>query len=485
MQHNPQRSRLPALALAALAAVLPLPAEAAPARPQPVTGRLAYHPQVPALHPNLARGLDLGTRFDADGSTAVNLFNGGLQTAVSLGQVYPVDARLSYQLVLHYNSQVWDFEGSGTGALGQPVRLANAGLGFDLSLGRLLAPGSGFNATASWMYVAPDGSPHLFYSDLHHDTPDLGDSPGDTVRYTRDGTYLRLRTVSGSEMRVEQPDGTWRVFSPAGGEWRLARLASPSGLGVDVAYAADGSSWTLTDAHGRVQTVSFTADPTGQYPRLVDRVELAAFGGARAVWDFTYTTAAVPRDCADARGGSETVPLLASVTDPVGQVQTFEYHTAGCTSGGRLRRWKTASGGFLEWTYGAYSFPPFDCTGTTPGYFRTVAGVASRKKVQPDGTVAGTWTYTVEIDAAASGSCGMDGRRTVVLSPLGDRTVYHFAVGTVSRTAGGPALYALPFAPTRPDTTGQLNLAEEVYDCAAGGGSCTLLRTTWQSWAQD
>lgn len=442
-------------------------------------GRLAYHPQVPALHPNLARGLDLGNRFDADGFTTINLWNGNLLAALSLGQPYPVDSRLSYQLVLHYNSHVWDFEGPVASELGRPVRLANSGLGFDLSLGRLFAPGSGWNATGLWMYVAPDGSPHLFYSDLHHDTPDPAD-PGDAVRYTRDGTYLRLRTAAAGEMRVELPDGTFRAFTPEGSEWRLSRIGSPGGSAVDVAYAKDGSVWTITDTHGRIQTVTFTADPTGQYPRLVDRVELSAFGGARAVWDFTYTATAVPRDCADARGGTETVPLLSSITGPLGQAQTLEYDVSGCTGGGRLKRLQLEPGGFLEWAYGAQTFPPFDCTGSTPAYFRSVSGVASRRKVAPDGTVAGTWTYAAEVDAAASPSCDVTARRRVVTTPLGDRTVHHFA----SATLASPALYALPFAPGQPDASGGLFLSEEVYDCTAGS-NCVLMRTKWARWAQD
>ncbi|HEX6898758.1 MAG TPA: hypothetical protein VF789_03550 [Thermoanaerobaculia bacterium] len=474
MSRNLKRSCAAGL-LAFLAATASEAAAAAPAK-------LAYHPQVPAVHPNLARGLDLGSRYDDDGFTAVNLFNGNLLAALNLGPSYPVDARLSYALALHYNSQVWDFQAGG--GEGRPASLANAGLGFDLSLGRLLAPGSGLNGTAQWMYVAPDGSPHLFYSDLHHDTPDPGDA-ADAARYTRDGTYLRLRTVSAAEMRVEHPDGTWRVFAAAGGAWRLARLASPSGLGVDVSYAADGTAWTLADSHGRTHTVTFASDGIGKTPRLVDRVELAAFGGARAVWDFTYANVAVPRDCADPRGGTETVALLTSITDPMGAVQTFDYHTTGCAGGGRLRRLKLPSGGFLEWTYASWSFPPFDCSGTTPAYYRTVSGVASRKRVLPDNTVAGTWTYTVESDAAAGAACGLDGRRTVVATPLGDKTVYHFAAGTLAQHAGGPALYALPVAPTRPDAGGQLHLAKEVYDCGPAGDSCALLRSVWERWEQD
>lgn len=482
MKRNWQRSPVHGLvALSLLAAAASGPVGGA-VQPRPRTGELAFVASAPELHPNLARGLEHGTKFDDAGLSSVNLFNGNLLVAVSLGQAFPVDARLRHQLVLHYNSNVWDFQTAAGSATARPVRLANAGLGFDLSFGRLLAPGSDGNGSTHWLYNGPDGSPHLFYSDLHHDTPDSGDT-GDATQYSRDGSYLRLRHVGAAEKRVESPDGTWKVFSPAAGAWRLSRIASPSGLGVDVTYPVDGS-WTLTDSHGRVQTVSFMADPSGQYPRLVSRVEVGAAGGARAAYVFTYTTAAVSRSCADSRGGTETVPLLASITDPAGQVQTFEYATTDCVNGGRLRRLKLLEGGFLEWAYGEYQFPPFACDGGTPAYFRVVPGVTSRKMVNPDGSVAGTWTYAVQTDAAAAPSCGLAGRRTVVITPLGDKTVHHFAMGTDAPGSGSPGLYALPFAPGQPDASGQLFLAEQIFHCPSGG-DCDLVRTKWAQWQQD
>ncbi len=443
---------------------------------------------LPALHPNLIRGARPEGRYESDEVAAVDLFNGNLRLSVPLGQIYPVDSQLSYLFQLHYNSQVWDFS-SGSGSSGpgwvhgNPLAHSNSGLGFDLSFGRLLPPATAGNPTSQWLYVSPDGGPHSFYSALHHDTPDPSD-PGDLAQYTRDGSYLRLRQV-GSERRVEQGNGVARVFVQYREQWRLSRLESLAGSSLSVAYASDGSSWTFTDSHGRTATVSFVADPTGRYPRLVGNVDLPAFGGGRALYTFAYTQATVARSCSDTRGGSETVPLLASITDPVGRVHGFEHYGAGadCHDAGRLKRHRLLSGGFHEWDYAGYAFPPTSCSASPPAYLVNGSGVVSKSKLQPSGAVVGTWTYAPQVTAAASG-CGHDARRTVVTTPLGDQTVHHFAVGTDAPSAGGPALYGLPIAPTRPDASGQLFLSEEVFDCAPAA-DCALVRSRWQRFEQD
>jgi hypothetical protein len=356
--------------------------------------RLTYRPELPALHPNLARGYELDRSFDADGFTYVDLFNGNLFLSLPIGLRYPLSNAFAYQLMLTYNSKVWDYETVAGKAESRPLAWSNAGLGFDLSLGRLLAPGSPGNPTSQWLYGGFDGSPHLLYSTLHHDVPEP-DDPNDDRLYSRDGTYLRLRRVSASLRHLERPDGTVSVFQLQGAEWRLVRQFRLGDEGTDftITYAPDGSQWTLADAHGRLHVVTFRDDPSGVYPRLVDTVDLEAFGGARAVYTLDYLWTSVPRACEDRRGGEISVPLLAAISDPASRTRAFSYFGAGdCATGGRLRRAQWAAGGHWQWAYRRYDFPPIDCRGgTTAPFLLSETGVASRSTVRPDGTVEGTW----------------------------------------------------------------------------------------------
>ena len=450
--------------------------------------KLAYLPELPGLHPNLARGYGLDRSFDADGASRVNRFNGNLVLSLPLGLRYPLSSHFAYQLMLSYNSTVWDYRPAAGGkAESEPLAWSNAGLGFDLSLGRLLAPGSPTNPTGQWIYVDFDGSPQLLYSTLHHDVAEP-DDPNDDRLYTRDGTYLRLRRVSASERQLERPDGSVSVFQLQATEWRFVRQfrRGDEGLDLTVAYAPDGSQWTLSDAHGRVHVITFRDDPSGVYPRLVDTVDLEGFGGGRALYTFHYAATDVPRSCADHRAGTVAVPLLTSISEPEGQARDFSYFAAGadCVSGGRLQRAQLAAGGHRQWSYRVYSFPPIDCAGFTPPYFRSEAGVASRSLVRPDGTVEGTWTYDPVLTDAGM-TCGEWRFHNAVTAPDGDRAVHHFSVANALSATGSPAEYALPLTRESTDASGTRFLSTEVHDCNGSGSGCTLVRSTFVAWTQD
>ncbi|MEM9598319.1 MAG: hypothetical protein AAGD06_28905, partial [Acidobacteriota bacterium] len=124
--------------------------------------------------PNLARGVSADTVYQTDDFGTVNLFNGNLTVGVPLGGRFPVGAGFDWGLTLVYNASAWDFEREhcfgpeGPGVNPPQVRkdyqvavpnpLSNAGLGWSLSLGRLLYPDPDLpHATAlhpgRWTYV--------------------------------------------------------------------------------------------------------------------------------------------------------------------------------------------------------------------------------------------------------------------------------------------------------------------------------------------
>ena len=102
---------------------------------------------------------------------------------------------MSAQLLLTYNSSVWDYKYEyGSDFPGDPEHLkrhayperySNAGLGWILSMGALmpaLSDLAGGDPPGRWLYRAPDGSTH-----------DFGFSYDPVVATTADGSFLRLK----------------------------------------------------------------------------------------------------------------------------------------------------------------------------------------------------------------------------------------------------------------------------------------------------
>lgn len=438
----------------------------------------------PELHANLLRGASNAQQLHEEGSASVNLFNGNVNYQIALGQTYRVDSRLSYGLRVVYNSHIYDYRSTEAGELGEPLVLSNAGVGWDLSLGRLLAPNSPPNRTSQFLYVEPDGTPHTFYDSVHWDTPDVRDLD-DRIQYARDGSYLRLNLTIPDTAWVAFPDGRHHRFQRVQEDWRLDRMSYTwrpdwgNAGWVAVEYSPDGLIWTISDSLGRSHRVTFAGDPTGRYPRLVSSVELAAFGGAFARWQFDYHTAVVPRPCAEQLGDPIALPFLSSVTDPGGYRQSLSYFGAegGCEKSGLLRTAHLRTGGDLHLDYGTYSFPPFDCKGTTPTYVTSVPGVVRQELRRPDGTMLGRWEYAPSL--SSPDVCKADRLTNLVTSPLEHQTDYYFAV-TTQDGEGHQSWYGLPVDQQRADETGRRFLSRYYHASAT-----TSARLVFEEWEQD
>lgn len=162
----------------------------------------------PYEYPSVERGFKPERSFEVGEIDQINLFNGGLSVTIPIGPRYSVGAALSYGLTLTYTSQVWDYISAEAPQFDPPqvtqawpVRGANAGLGWRLSLGEYWDQTVNGPGRCGDCYISPSGARHLFYPTLH---PDLADD-GPTL-YTRDGTFLRLRVISGGR-EIDFPDG--------------------------------------------------------------------------------------------------------------------------------------------------------------------------------------------------------------------------------------------------------------------------------------
>ncbi|MEM9595174.1 MAG: RHS repeat-associated core domain-containing protein [Acidobacteriota bacterium] len=415
-----------------------------------------------------------------------------------------------------------------------PNPLSNAGLGWSLSLGRLLYPDPDLpHATAlhpgRWTYVGADGGRHGFHDRLHPDVP----APQDQ-QFTTDGSYLRMRVLPaghadcqgrprpGEGCRVvDHPDGRSRIFvdiSPSSGgpeDWRPSRLHDAFGNALDIAYGTH--TWTLTDRHQRVATVTF-GGPADRYERI-ETVDLPAFGGERAVYEMEYATTLVDRhrysvvedlQCASFpvfpdRLATASVDLLTGIGLPDDTYYSFDYGTTDSlgagTKSGSLRTARTPTGLWQRFEYGLYDFLYPSPQGLEAGRFATnvLWGVVAKERFA-DASLReslGRFTYRPGV----GGGFDLNGpdaelcyQTTTVRDPLGHETRHYFSTTrrhdpslnglpiTLCDPAGGSAVVPGGLCPDHLDG-GRCFLSQEVFGGDAASG--TLVRRTWRSYENE
>lgn len=253
-------------------------------------------------HPNLVKGFNTNGVYQFNGLDTVNAFNGNLNVRIPLGQPYSVSPGLSYQFALVWNNNQWLSRQEGSiyencCTLAYPSHRSNAGFGWTMSLGRLY-PASQMEGTGDWTFESADGADHQFFDELHPENDGLLGSPtppNDPISYTRDGSYIRMQfNVATNQRIVELPDGTVYTFAAPPyneGPWRLEKISDGySANYVNIAYDDTALIWTVSDSRGRQHKIYFQDvpgyDDGGR--QLVDRLELATFGGTTAHYDLTY-----------------------------------------------------------------------------------------------------------------------------------------------------------------------------------------------------
>lgn len=465
---------------------------------------LAAAPLAAQPHPSHERGFDPAKVYQFGDLDSVNLLNGNLAVSIPIGPDYPVGGTLSYRLTLVYNSKVWDFvEAYYQGqpkSKALPERLSNAGMGWTLSLGRLLDPADPINDYEGdpWVYVSPDGSQHLFYASLGSPS---GTGCGGTC-YSRDSSYIRMRRLSATQRVLDLPDGSSHTFAKVSNtsEWRLTgirdRFEAPTTRDLDVTYSLNGLTWTLTDKHGRVQKVIFEADPSGRYPRRLKRIELTAFAGTSpAVYQLSYLLPqSIKVSCASNFPGwtNVSVPLLSTLTLPDGSSfgMTYNHPTDGgdCRARGALRSLTLPTGGAIEYSYRLHTLPIMGCSYRE--WHSYSAGIATRRFRDAAGADLGPWNYSSQLSPSpATGSYSCDRRAFVppseqvavtVVTPLLDKTVSYFSVWPGAEfpvtTGFDRDDYGQPFSKLPAvDGSGTRYLSTEVYDCDTAGGNCGSL----------
>lgn len=505
------RTRLVALALAMLAAALP-------ARPQQA--------------PGLEQGFAANKVYDFGGIDSINTFNRNLILQIPIGPSYQVNGGLSYGLTLMYNSKVWGYESFGTEIIAFPNRRSNAGMGWLLSLGRLVSPET--SSSGSVLYQSGDGNEHGFFPKLHDDdpaTPTPLPVGVTSVQYTRDSSYLRMLTRSQS-IDVEFPDGSSRSFAPGtrkltgirdrfGNSASITYLTSPAGTPCEVQNFAESwmiESWMITDSaplgEPRRNYVCFKtmAYPDSEYPGKIDKIVLVAPPDENGVhrtatYTFQYAQTTVQRGCFSFSSlTSVSVPLLTGLVLPDGSIYTFTYNAStgvNCEMG-TLKSVRLPTGAKIDYTYETYPVPPPPPPVTTcsPAMEWTTILVGVRgRTISGPGLTTATSTYRSDLSVndvlvSCDGSPAMQGAppeemKVTVTDPIGDVVERFYSVWPGVHNSPltwpfDPYEYGLPLTRTPNTSRGGRFLSSHTYTAAGFSQNPKVpLRSSYVNYARD
>ena len=454
---------------------------------------LTFALEAAAANQGLERGFSPQKLYDFGSIDAINTFNGNLTLSIPLGGTYPVNGAVGYSFGLFYNSKVWDYEQVNSLTRAVPNRRANAGLGWLLSPGRLISPTDPINETNAWIYESPDGASHEFTTTLHGQAPAFS-APVTAVRYTTDGSYIRMQQKNDGTIDLEFPDGAVHTFTTSTG--KLSRIRDRFANSVSVWYSSDMTGtpcpstdnyvWTFTDSKlARSNYVCFSnlPYPDSSYEGQVERVVLAAppaaDGTARtATYQFSYEmpTPHVSRGCHSTYFPEDElyVPLLRSILLPDGSSYAFEYNytatNAACEQG-TLKSARLPTLATHTYKYRYYEVPVDECGATQGKPNSNITGVGERTISGPRVPLNSKWTYTSSLSPrTAYIQCELPSGATVsipgpseemavtVTDPLGFPTVNYYSVwpgaDNQNSAAGFRASeYGLPFTRHQSTTT--------------------------------
>lgn len=440
-------------------------------------------------HPNLERGFQAEKAYNFSQVDDVNLFNGNLLVKIPIGGEFHVGETLSYRLTLVHNGKAWDwsiFRGSSVAAKAIPAWDSNAGWGWQLHFGKIIARSIGErNSSGNLIYVSPDGGEHVFEGNAQ-------------PNYTKDSSFLRLKET-GSTAIIEFPNGNKHTFVRYGNaqEYVLTRMEDTYGNWMAVSYSS--SQWAITDSVGRSHIIELEQKNldgrTVFFPRYV---RLAAFNGSVAVHTLDYTDAVVQRPMPHDPVGTNipinvTLPLLTQVNLPDGttwELPTSYYMTTRGPGGisGHLLKLRLPTRGILAWDYAIWRFPTDRVTGPQGAenapFLESTPGVSVRKTLSPGGTETARWTYdSYWAHPNLWPQIRPVTKTTTVVDPLGHKTVHYFGIydgylTPVAAAARGDQ-YGLPFSVEQVD--GTRYISKHFFK----SGQTVANRTDWVRYEND
>ena len=443
----------------------------------------------------MGRGLSSPGGYDSLGIDHINSFSGGLTLVLPLPSA-PLTTSASYGLMLTYTSSAWQNEtfvdaNGNEQTRAVPSYQSNSGVGWAVSfLGRLNPP-VGFTDpdTQRVTFVSADGAAHTFYPGALHE----GEVPAANYEFSRDGSYARLFRpgTDPSSGEVETADGMRINFDrsfPRG----LRDRFNDSTFQVTVEYCSSRTTcsatpdpanqlfWKISDLlHGRVHWVEFANTGISTQPRILRKIDWAAWNGQRAIYTFSYNQTAEGGaegsnpsmvGCG-ATGFSVPVKLLTQIDLPSGErysMPTSSYGNAAgsattpCTKG-LLERLRLPAKGSIAWQYGLYTFPE---ASTARAPWQKRAGIAKRWLIDAAGNNSPEWVYTTSLPLGGDGKPIGELINTLT-NPLGHQVRRFFTVCGAACSPTQKLEYGLPFSRLQAaDGAGRL-LSVEVLKAAS------------------
>jgi RHS repeat-associated protein len=317
---------------------------------------------------------------------SINLYNGALTIPIALGPSYPIGPRFHFQLILTYNSRVWDFGNPGPDnqsdlGLYEPIKAdPSLGVGWSLSAGAIKPCGVVQN---SHCYMSPDGAEHLFddqFTPGYYKPSDasalmlhfLGASSGYEMWDGAGNHYVFGWHVTGYD---DPPQDYLNDLGYGRNGWYLTSVSDPFGNSFAVTYytnlgtqpcwtpahcPAATNSWlvkTVKRGATTLATVNLGIDPGAPgVGNLVTSVDFASAGGATARWTFSRSTVNVTRG--QPNTASLDLPVITAIGLPVSVQYEFTWNTGGADSGygGLIRTMTLPTGGVVSYVWGTYSF---------------------------------------------------------------------------------------------------------------------------------
>jgi YD repeat-containing protein len=485
------------------------------------------------------RGVNLNSVYHVGDIDTVNLFNGNLIIDVPMAAQFPLNGGFSYGIHLVYTGQPWDFpqyqrEDPDLShppprewiwkPLPIPNRRSNAGVGWRVSMGRLIPPWDPtntncdrgtFDGCANWVYESPDGADHRVG----------GTDPG----YSADGSYLRLKsyTNNGTTYReIEFSDGMIHRFNDTG---NLTAIYTPfdraanAGPSVNVAYLTGASScgdagaescWKISDLFGRTQYVTFVSTSGAIYDhQLAQKIIVTAPGSATVAYSLHYTPVNLyldkmicylSPDDTDGRWKEPeyySVPLLTSIVLPDGsdyQFTTYHNEPPECSQGS-ISSLTLPTKGSIAYTYTNWAHNHRGSPVETGHGSPYVPGVNDRTKT-PVGGPAKVWIYESKPGDNAELPCeGCPNpphedreRKVTVTDPDGRAVRHYFSIADNAETGGWTRYeYGLPLThragtSTTDPSNGQTRyLSSEVLDAAGSVERSTYVKYEYELGESD
>jgi YD repeat-containing protein len=359
-------------------------------------------------NPNHEVGFKPGNVYDQTDVDTVNLFNGNVTLNIPIGPRYQVGPTLSYQFQLTANSlgttkEVWDCEQPGHPICEElyPNLASNAGIGWRLSLGELLAP-TAVGPTSRYrpgyfLYVSPSGAEYRFDDDPVSFS---------NARYgSTDRPQLRMVMPDGIETirDIEFPNGEIHRYErtaisggvPSAPIWRLTsirdRKSESSPNKVTIAYLPLGSepktSWQITDTVGRTHEIQFAYYADMQKGNnLGQQATSVQLSGYSQPYTLDLKRSADLSGCAF--NGSADIAFLKKLTQPDGTAYSFG-PTGNCH--GWLSSFTLPTGATVSYEFG----DQYATGGQDICYYRTdeLGQVGLKSRTVTNGSSVRVWKY--------------------------------------------------------------------------------------------